>query len=610
MRQRQEAMSAQNSGSTGGASASHRGTVPEQHQPDVRHTFNEIIRIVMQHQRVFLVPFFLVATVALLGSHYLPRHYEASTVFERRNDMALTTLVQNNSPFSFSELRRSIDLDLRGPDAVGRAMGEIAAGLQPGELIGLEQSLAADVNARRKVLYKLNEGVGLRFEDKSTGRDVIRITCKGGDPVFVARFANQLRENYVRETRARITSILEDAKAYFGSETNERRQVVERLMDQLAGMETEFPNVDPDNPASIYMQMSELQSRHDERLRKKQELQAQVRAREGYLDTFETMAGSNRQPGAQGGLVVAAGSEHVRLEGQIAAVRESILDRKLTRGMTEAHPEVVAQRDRLAKLQAQIAGMPIGAVGAGAVSAALPPSTAWNAQQARIHMESQALMEILALTEQQLQQADDDLTRFKQMQVKLGGRGRAFREQQDELDREKGELALRQSNLNAVMRHLAVERQDRGVQFVTLAEAGVTYKPISPRASMLFAVALALGAAVGALCVVIAELADRTFRTAGQVRRSLGLPIIEGVGEIVTPAVRRQRLITQMVVTPVIGVLLMVALLLASAATYLRLERPDVYHRARVRSDQIVSQSADKLARGHVMDDMVATQGS
>ena len=171
-------------------------------------------------------------------------------------------------------------------------------------------------------------------------------------------------------------------------------------------------------------------------------------------------------------------------------------------------------------------------------------------------------------------------------------------------------MALRRNNLNAISRHLAVEQQDRGVQFSVITPATVSYKPTSPKALVIFGVALAAGAAVGALCVFLAEVMDRSFRTSGQVRRALGLPIIEGISEIVTPALRRQRLITQMVITPVIGMLLAVALLLAGAATYLRLERPDIYRSARNRSAQIVEQAGKQLAQGRVSAGMDAMEGS
>ena len=65
---------------------------------DLRHTVTELLRILLLRKWMFFVPFCLTMTGALLYSHRLPRQYKASTVFERRTDVATSRLAREGSP--------------------------------------------------------------------------------------------------------------------------------------------------------------------------------------------------------------------------------------------------------------------------------------------------------------------------------------------------------------------------------------------------------------------------------------------------------------------------------------------------------------------------------
>lgn len=558
-----------------------RAVHADTNRSDPRHVFSELLRIVYQRRWIFFVPFCLATIAAMLASHYLPRRYVAKTIFERRDDVAVANLVKRNSPHSFDTIRRSLSLDLKGPAALAQAIADVGEAIGPGKLLTSEKLLLAPPQQRQKLLADLVEEVKLKLLDKSTHLDLIEVSCYGADPVFVQKLANRLRDNYVQRTRDRISSILEDAKGFFETQSQHHRQTIDDLQMQAIDMQFEHPGVDPADPRSVYEQLSRLQAKFDELQGKKLELQAQARARQTFLARFGPAVGHGAPTGEDQTTGSLPASQRLDLQMRLHQVQTQITDLKTVGSMTEQHPAVVALRRKFTYLQNQLGALP--AEDETAQARLLPFSytdeeyTSWLGQRGPVHMDLQALEDILGATGKELQITGARLDRMKKIQAGMAGRRHEYNSVQDALESAKADLAVWQRNLEQVSRHLTAEQQDRGIRFATLEDAKPLFKPVSPKASVIFVLAMALGLGVGAGCVVIAELLDRSFRTAGQVVRALGVPVLEGIGEIVTPALRRRRLVMQTVVAPVVILVLAAGLLYAGATTYLRFERPTVY---------------------------------
>ena len=125
---------------------------------------------------------------------------------------------------------------------------------------------------------------------------------------------------------------------------------------------------------------------------------------------------------------------------------------------------------------------------------------------------------------------------------------------------------------------LTAESGERGTQFSLIEEPKDGSVPTKPRVSAVFMVCLGAGLAAAALAVALAELFDRSFRTAGQVARTLGIPVLECVGVIPTPQVRRRARLARLVWMPTLGVLVFLMAVSAGLA-YASLARPDLYQR-------------------------------
>jgi capsular polysaccharide biosynthesis protein len=76
--------------------------------------------------------------------------------------------------------------------------------------------------------------------------------------------------------------------------------------------------------------------------------------------------------------------------------------------------------------------------------------------------------------------------------------------------------------------------QNRLMQFSQGQPARGGSTAISPKATTIVLLALLAGIASGIAFVVLAEVFDHVYRSSGQVARSLGLPMLETIDEIVT----------------------------------------------------------------------------
>ena len=143
---------------------------------------------------------------------------------------------------------------------------------------------------------------------------------------------------------------------------------------------------------------------------------------------------------------------------------------------------------------------------------------------------------------------------------------------------ERSHLAEIRTSERKLARVLEIDDKDEGIEFITIDEAESSRRPISPKAQSILMLAFGVGLAFGACAVFLREFFDHTFHAASAVSFSLGVPVLEGIDEILLPADRRRLLARKLVMVPV-GCAFLSVLVVSGSLAYLSLEHPQRFKR-------------------------------
>jgi len=562
---------------------------------DIRSTVHEYARLLRRRWRLALVGACAVSAAAFWASQYLPRQYGTTTLFERRDDAVLQNLIHSNSPYSFGQLRSTLKLDMTGSRALAEAA--LATGLLPPDAITSRQALTQEeLNRLEAALKRYAIEVSVRLVQSSPSLDTVELDCAANDPVVAGRFAAALRDGYVRRTRERITQILLGARDFFANEVERFQAQAAASNQRLQEHFAEFPGVDPSDPGSAGARLEALQSERLQLAQRRAEIEAQIVARERFLTSAlftSPPAGAPASPPPQPPPVLPdTGSA---IEQAIRKVEQELADAIVVRRMTSEHPTVKALERKLESLQTARAAVLLSDSVASAPAGPEPDARqrlraedpVLAGQRLRVELELDALRGQLAVATDHLREAEERVARFQSLYDRLLQSSGELKQLQDAFQQDVATVGIWRQHLAQLERILAAENEERGTQFALIEEPKENTRAIKPRVSAIFVICLGCGLAAAALLVALAELLDRSFRSAAQVTRGLGLPVLECIGVIATPRVRRRQLLRRLVWVPALGVL-MCAVGLSASMAYASLELPELHRRAVVRLDGLL----------------------
>ena len=126
---------------------------------------------------------------------------------------------------------------------------------------------------------------------------------------------------------------------------------------------------------------------------------------------------------------------------------------------------------------------------------------------------------------------------------------------------------------------IKASEQDRLLHFPESKPARGSSIPLNPKASTIIILAVLAGVAVGVIFVILAEILDRVFRSSIQVARTLGLPILDVIDEIVTSQDRRRNLIRRTVLAPLAMACCLGVTVVTGSFAFLSIQYPWTYQR-------------------------------
>jgi hypothetical protein len=561
---------------------------------DVRNTIDEYARMLQHRWRPALLGLTLIASAAFWCSQLLPRRYAASTIFERRDDVVLRNLIHNNSPYSFDNLRSTLVMDMTG--SRGMAEAAVGLGILAPEAVPAEGALTdAGLRALDEALAAHGLRAAVQMLQSTASLDTIKLTCEGHDPDLAQRCVTFLRDRYISQTRDRITEILRSTQQFFQVELGRFQQQLADTNLSLTEPFKDFPGLDPTDTAAAGHRLELLRNERERLLERKAELEALVAARQQFLSDAPDAPPPERRGVASG--PSAAQQIQRSVEAALAKIDQEITDSMSLRRMTAEHPTIralQAKRDALCAALDELRQQSLtqagpdpasGACDAGGVTEANESSP----QRLRVEMELQALQQQLTAARANFERADERARQFSALLENLLNHGGGLRELTDQAATQTATIASWREHLLQLDRILAADSEQRGTLFTVVEEPKSNGRPIAPRVGPVFAVCGGSGLAAAALLVAVLELLDRSFRSTGQVARALGIPVLECIGVIPTPRIRRRRWLSRLLWGPTLA--LLVALLLTTGTlAYVSLEYPRTHQSALTRLSSALPQ--------------------
>lgn len=562
---------------------------------EVRKNLNEIWRMVSLHRWMFFVPFCMVSSGAFVASLYYPRTYRATTSFERKNDPIMMNVPMSAGAASFKLFRNTIVRDLTSTDYMSEVVEEI--GLLHAADRHKDGTLTPAGQRRRTSLARsLGGSLSISTTSPSELIDVIQITYTGPDPTIGKKLVEQAKKTYVRRTMEWIHEFLVKQRDYF---RNEAAIAGENLRTaQFAEMKLKL-----DNPLSAPGDAGQVAARLAQLEGERRGLELRVREYRGELDAHrEALAGIGEtmpMPKPEGSPTMESygsaphSAASIELLSQLASLTAKIESLRQDQGMTDQHPTVVehmrtrdALERRLVRQREIDATMKTPEEG---LATSVPPINVPLTPAAREwQRERNQLLVKISAQEQLIRGIGVDLEANAQATERLVDARSQMFDRRDEFDgvtsavkRSQQRLAQHEETLAGIEPVIKTIEQGRLLQFSEGSPPTGGATPVSPKSASIILLALVAGLAAGVIFVVLAELVDGVFRSSAHVAKSLGLPVLESIDEIVTGSDKRHLLVQRAVVAPLLVACCLGVTGLAGSMAYLSLNQPWAYERIR-----------------------------
>jgi hypothetical protein len=353
------------------------------------------------------------------------------------------------------------------------------------------------------------------------------------------------------------------------------------------------PYLDPQNPGSISAKLLQLEMERNDLERRQREHEADLDAYKQMLAAIESGATISTDTASDEQPSVYASPETRRLMSAIAGIEKKITVLKTTRSMTDRHPQIqgllATRKWRNIDLQAQRErdrefALLHGPLEIAKLTVAMPKEQVpapWRADQARLLVQinsKEAKLRDVAFSLDFNELESGKLTEAK---------GMVFDRQEEYADTAANREKARQrhgshvSMLSKIEPAIRVNKQGKLLHWSMGEPARGSRIPLDPKAKTIVLLALLAGALCGVIFVVLAEVFDHAYRSADQVSKSLGIPLLAAIDEIVTTEARRRLLIRRAVVAPIVLAIFVGFAGASGSLAYLSIQRPDTYLKLR-----------------------------
>ncbi len=557
----------------------------EQTKEDLQRTVREVFRVVLYRKWSFLIPFCVAATAVLISSHRLPREYKAHTIFERRNPIPISKALERSGPISMDAMRASIQYDMMGPEAMAQVADDM----------GLTKDLPRKPDGRlthagRQKQKNIAKGLAgmMNLALLKTGHDLdqMQISARSSDPEFVVNLVNYTRDNYIEVSRSKFLATLREAHQFYQTDFDGLMKSIDLHERELDALLKKYPYVNQDASRSASQRAAASETSMKNLERRVEESRHKIASLETQLASMPVPKLLPQQASGSRADFLDTGAdlerERRRLMDLVLRLEDQMMQNRIENGMLERHPTMqtlIRKKQRathdLFTLEQQTGDQP------------RPPEVysdnpavvaVQSSDRRRVMSELAEARTALAIAEEQITETKSHLSRYEQLQAESSEQRTLYRQLGMSLKDERNHLAKIRANERELANILDIDAKDQGIEFITIGEAESSRRPISPKAQSILMLAFGVGLAFGACAVFLREFFDHTFHAATAVSFSLGVPVLEGIDEILLPVDRRRLLARKLVMVPVACAFLSV-LVISGSLAYLSLEHPGRFKR-------------------------------
>jgi uncharacterized protein involved in exopolysaccharide biosynthesis len=478
---------------------------PIQQQQELGFSLGDLAAVFRRRIAWFLTPTVVGLLCALLIALLIPPVYEAETTIliepsTVRDEFVRSTVVSDKEA-RFEQTR----LRLLARDALANIIQK------KDHQLYADEALAMELKVERMREEVTIEPILPAIVDprKEIQVDSVRIAFRHDNPGKAASVANDLAREFIRiniEARnADAQGTSDFLAAELAREETELAKILAEISDYKEKHDGELPEQLPQNRMTLDRLTRELADKQAAL----ESARAQVSLIQRELLAMRTGGDTENTP--------------VRRKQTIEAMLASLR----ANGLTDKHPDVIAQTAELAEIEKLIAASAGSEEGS---TSAISPTESRVLQEQR---DNQVKVNVLSLD---VERVSDEIATYEariaatpKHQAELGQlEARAIAHERAIQDfRQKKALADMAKSLEA---------KQRGERYRVIESAEVPETPVEPNRPLVFAIGAILGLIAGIAALVIRELTDQRVASLAELQAAIPLPVLGSVSLIRLPA--------------------------------------------------------------------------
>ncbi len=536
--------------------------------PDQTKTLLEAWEALIRFRWRFVLAMFGVMTGVLLGSFLLPRKYKAEAIFERHTDMVLSEITSHGASKSLRDARtRPLAEEIAGQIAI-ESMIETLKHTKTPNIIQTLNPFELD-----SLVGELSKRINVTYDIGSKEFDRIRVSFTHSNRDLARTVVNTLVENYILRTRKLIDGRLEQTARFFQSEVERNRRLIEQQENKKLNFEIEHAELLPDYPGSIQVRLSEVQKEF-------MQLQQERDALAMRVNTLKQMIESTSKHTPQ--VYTSRNPRIEALEQKLQQLNETNEQYTGVYKMTYKHPDLVAIRQQIAAVEAEIQNTPEEVI--------TQKHVAVNRKRQDLEVQLGEATTSLQAAQQRTQSLEQLMARLNVNSSQLFPVRSEYRKLTRDIEHSQRQLAFWEENLHRVAMARTAETGNRGIQLRFVKPCSTISKPVSPNLFQILMAAVVLGVASGAVNVFFAYRTDESFRDGEQLAEAFNISLMGTVSEIISQKQRTERKMKNLILYPLNTSAIAAILVMIVGLLYLNLEKPHLYQRLKDNPTSFISQ--------------------